>query len=189
MFLTIGLLTTYFPLYDHCLNERTYERDYAMSTFPITAASLLDLGWSTIYPNFGWWKDPIPEVLLNVYLFNITNHEDFIAGRDEKLKLQEIGPITFREVTRHKDIEFHKGNSTMSYTVTRQIFFKESANAKGILNETIFMPNMPLSAASYVSDNLLVWPTLKFLLFIHKTEPVVKTTVYNYFFNLTDPVL
>ncbi|KAG5677882.1 hypothetical protein PVAND_007599 [Polypedilum vanderplanki] len=169
MCLTIGLLTTYFPLYDHCLNEH--------------------LSWNSIYPNFGWWKDPIPEVLLNVYVFNITNHEEFIAGRDKKLKLQEIGPITFREVTKHKDIEYHKENSTMSYTVTRQIYFKESANIKNILNKTIYVVNMPLSAASYVSDNIFMWPAFNLLLKIYKTEPIVASTIYNYFFNMTDPVL
>lgn len=122
-------------------------------------------------------------------MFNITNHEDFISGRAEKLQLQEIGPITFIETLKHYDIEFHKANSTMSYTVSRNIVFKESANIEGILNQTIYVINMPLSAASYVSTNFWLKRTFGLLLKSYKTQPVIPTTIYNYFFNLSDPIL
>lgn len=144
----------------------------------------------TIYPSYFWWKDPEPEVLLQVYVFNITNSAEFIAGQDVKLKLQEIGPITFREILEHKDIVFHRENSTMSYTVTRRIVFKESANVKGILNQTVIVPNMAtLSGASYVADSFFYRPSFNALLMLYGSRPVVNTTIYNYLFNLTDPVL
>lgn len=141
------------------------------------------------YPDFLWWRNPEPEILLNVYLFNITNSEDFIAGKDKKLKLQEIGPIVFREFAENKDIEWHEENSTMSYTVSRRLVFKESANIEGILNQTIFAPNMALSAASYISDNFFLRRSFNILLRSYSTQPVVSATIYNYLFNLTDPVL
>lgn len=170
MCLTFGIFTTKFTLFDIVLRER--------------------LQMSTIYPSFFWWKNPEPEVLLNVYIFNITNSVEFIAGRDKKLKLQEIGPITFQEILEHKDIVFHNENSTMSYTVTRRIVFKESANIKGILNETVIVPNMAsLSGCSYVANNFFLRNSFNTLLILYGTRPVVNTTIYNYFFNLTDPVL
>lgn len=141
------------------------------------------------YPDFIWWKNPEPEILLNVYLFNITNREDFIAGKDAKLKLQEIGPIVFQELAENSDIVWHEENSTMSYTVTRRLVFKESANIEGILNQTIFAPNMALSAASYVSNSFFLRHSLNVLLLSYSTPPVVSATIYNYLFNLTDPVL
>lgn len=143
-----------------------------------------------IYPSFFWWKDPEPEILLKVFIFNITNSDEYIAGSDEKLKLQEIGPITFQEILEHSDIVFHDENSTMSYTVTRQIVFKESANIKGILNQTVIVPNMAsLAGASYVADNFFLRSSFNTLLRLYGTRPVVNTTIYNYFFNLSDPVL
>lgn len=141
------------------------------------------------YPDFIWWKDPEPEVLLKVYVFNITNSDDFIAGRDKKLKLQEVGPIVFQELTVNRDIVWHKENSTMSYTVSRRLVFKDSANIEGILNQTVFVPNMALSAASFTSDNFFLRRSLNVLLRSYKTEPIVSATIYNYFFNQTDPVL
>lgn len=35
-------------------------------------------------------------VHLSVYLFNITNAEQFANGEDEKLKVQEVGPFTYQ---------------------------------------------------------------------------------------------
>jgi len=50
-------------------------------------------------PAYEWWKNPPDEVLLRVYLFNVTNSERFENGIDSKLELNEIGPIVFRWVT------------------------------------------------------------------------------------------
>lgn len=170
MFLTIGIITTKFTLFEVVLRER--------------------LQMSRIYPSYFWWKNPEPEVLLDVYIFNITNSADFIAGRDKKLKLQEIGPIRFQEILEHSDVEFHSENSTMSYTVTRRIVFKESENIKGILNQTVIVPNMAsLSGCSHVSDNFFLRTSFNTLLMLYGTRPVVNTTIYNYLFNLTDPIL
>jgi hypothetical protein len=36
------------------------------------------------------------EVLVNVYIFNVTNAEAFLSGQDEKLKVKEIGPYVYR---------------------------------------------------------------------------------------------
>lgn len=144
---------------------------------------------TTFFPSYIWWKTPDPEILLNVYIFNITNSAEFISGADKKLKLQEIGPITFQEVLEHSDIEFHV-NSTMSYTVTRRLVFKESANVKGILNQTVTVPNMAsLSGCTYVAESFFLRSSFNALLIFYQTQPVVTTTIYNYFYNLSDPVL
>jgi len=47
---------------------------------------------------FEMWKTPTAAVYLKVYIFNITNREDFLSGRDEKLRLQEVGPYVYRFV-------------------------------------------------------------------------------------------
>lgn len=145
---------------------------------------------SPIYPSYFWWISPEPEVVLKAYIFNITNSVEFIAGGDKKLKLQEIGPIIFQEVLEHSDVVFHDENSTLSYTVSRRIVYKESANIKGILNQTVIVPNMAsLSGCSTVADNFLLRNSFNTLMILYGTRPVVNTTIYNYFFNLSDPIL
>lgn len=45
---------------------------------------------------YNWWlNSSAANVLLKAYAFNITNPEEFMAGR-EKMKLQEVGPFVYR---------------------------------------------------------------------------------------------
>ena len=47
-------------------------------------------------PAFEWWATPPDEVLLRVWVFNVTNQHDFESGRSDKLRMQEVGPFVFR---------------------------------------------------------------------------------------------
>jgi scavenger receptor class B, member 1 len=42
------------------------------------------------------WEKPPLEVIMKLYLFNITNAEEFMSGVDKKLKVQEIGPYVYQ---------------------------------------------------------------------------------------------
>lgn len=42
-----------------------------------------------------WEKPPLP-VIMQVFLFNITNAEAFLSGVDKKLKVVEIGPYVYQ---------------------------------------------------------------------------------------------
>lgn len=44
---------------------------------------------------FEIWREPPVELYLRVYLFNVTNREAFLEGR-EKIRLQEVGPYVYR---------------------------------------------------------------------------------------------
>lgn len=50
------------------------------------------------------WKKPDAEIYLKVYIFNITNHEAFLSGEDDKIKFQEVGPYVYRYVKYIKSI-------------------------------------------------------------------------------------
>ncbi|KAF0766462.1 scavenger receptor class B member 1-like [Aphis craccivora] len=90
-------------------------------------------------PAYEWWKNPPDEVLLRVYLFNVTNSERFENGIDSKLELNEIGPIVFRELLRHSDVRFND-NGTMTYVATRTaVFLPEMTNIS--LDANLILPN------------------------------------------------
>ena len=42
------------------------------------------------------WEKPPLEVFLKVYIFNITNGEEFLNGNDKKLKVEEVGPYVYQ---------------------------------------------------------------------------------------------
>jgi scavenger receptor class B, member 1 len=45
---------------------------------------------------FQLWERPPVDLHLKVYLFNITNHEAFLAGTDSKLNVEEVGPYVYK---------------------------------------------------------------------------------------------
>jgi len=49
-------------------------------------------------PAFEWWADPPQDVIVRLYVFNVSNYEHFMNGSHKKLHLQEIGPYVFRYV-------------------------------------------------------------------------------------------
>lgn len=91
-------------------------------------------------PAFEFWKTPTPEVTLKVFIWNVTNPDEFLSGQDEKLKVDEIGPVVFLEILTHTDVVFNE-NSTLSYIASKKIVFQEDRNEPGILNKTIVVPN------------------------------------------------
>ena len=45
---------------------------------------------------FNLWENPPLDVYLKVYIFNITNGDAFLSGRDKKLKVVEVGPYVYQ---------------------------------------------------------------------------------------------
>lgn len=77
-----------------------------------------------------------------MYVFNVTNTEEFLYGNDTKLHIEEIGPIIFREKLTHTNVTFND-NDTLSYRATRKAIFLPELNSID-LTSTIYTPNMAL---------------------------------------------
>lgn len=55
--------------------------------------------------SFGIWREiPIP-IYLECFLFNITNVDELIAGKNVTMQVQELGPFVFREI--NKKVSFN----------------------------------------------------------------------------------
>ncbi|KAL3270704.1 hypothetical protein HHI36_021232 [Cryptolaemus montrouzieri] len=140
-------------------------------------------------PPYEWWKNPPDEVLLRVYVFNVTNAERFMSGEDAKLKLQEIGPIVFREKLIHSNVTFND-NDTMSYVATRKAIYLPEENHID-LNQTIFVPNLAvLGMASYFWDSAFFekW-AFNMLVRSANSDIMVNISIHNYLWNYTDPIV
>ncbi|XP_026739627.1 scavenger receptor class B member 1-like [Trichoplusia ni] len=140
-------------------------------------------------PPYEWWADPPDEVKLRAYVFNITNHERFMLGLDDKLNVEEIGPVVYLEKLLHQNVKFNE-NSTMTYTAKRYPIYLPEQNHID-LNQTIVVPNVAvLGILSYLHDaNYFVRTVLRSFLSMYQSEPFVKKTIYEYLWNYTDPVL
>lgn len=134
------------------------------------------------FPPFEQWVNPMPEVRLRVYIFTVENAESFLNGSDNILRVEEVGPIVYREYLHHTNIERHE-NSTLSYTAERHIEFMDDQNEPNILNRTILVPNFVLLAtAAFINDNL--FKKWGFNMMLRDSDPLfINITIYDYLWN------
>lgn len=45
---------------------------------------------------FEMWRTPPVDLYLKVYLFNVTNRDEFLAGKEDKLRFNEVGPYVYK---------------------------------------------------------------------------------------------
>ncbi|KAB0800043.1 hypothetical protein PPYR_07923 [Photinus pyralis] len=140
-------------------------------------------------PPYEWWVSPPGEILLKVYLFNITNLEAFLNGTDQKLNLDEVGPIIYQEKLIHTNVT-HNDNGTLSYTAKRFLVYLPAMNHLD-LNDTLVVPNIAvLGMASYFGNSMSITKSV-FNALVRNLESrsIIRTTIYDYLWNSTDPVL
>ncbi|KAI4455080.1 scavenger receptor class b type-1 sr-b1 [Holotrichia oblita] len=139
------------------------------------------------FPPFEWWSYP-PPILLDVFIYNITNKERFLSGEDPKMIVEEVGPILYKEIWTHTDVVFND-NSTMTYLVNRTLEYMEENTID--LNATLIVPNLAtLAVASRLWDaSIFTKMTVNALFRILKKEHLIHTTVYNFLYNNTDSFL
>ncbi|KAM7346224.1 scavenger receptor class B member 1 [Cochliomyia hominivorax] len=86
---------------------------------------------------------------LKVYLFNVTNSEEFLSGNDTRLKVEEVGPIVYH-IQGHNEI-LHQSRESLTYRKIRYretAFDPESSVSPDILNQTVILPNLVLLGAA-----------------------------------------
>lgn len=64
-----------------------------------------------------WWQKTPIYPLMKIYIFNYTNAEAYLSGKENILRLQELGPITYREMSEKVDLVHHE-DGTITYKVS-----------------------------------------------------------------------
>ncbi|CAH0712886.1 unnamed protein product, partial [Brenthis ino] len=140
-------------------------------------------------PPYDWWADPPDEVRMRAHIFNVTNHERFLAGLDDKIHVEEIGPIVYLEKLKHYDIKFNE-NSTMTYTAKRYLIYLPDENNIDF-NDTIIVPNLALlGMLSYLHNaNYFVRTGFKIMVNSHDSQLFVRRTIYEYLWDNRESIL
>ncbi|KAK9704474.1 CD36 family [Popillia japonica] len=98
---------------------------------------------------YSFWAEPPLDIFVKVYIFNVTNSQEFLAGT-EKLRVEEIGPYVYQEVLTNIDAVFND-NDTLTYTPKRTYTYRPELSAGGE-NDSILVPNVPLlGVGSYLT--------------------------------------
>ncbi|XP_032595208.1 scavenger receptor class B member 1 isoform X2 [Drosophila grimshawi] len=131
---------------------------------------------------FNLWATPPVDLYIKIYLFNITNAEAFLAGR-EKLQVEQVGPYVYKELMTHENITFND-NNTMSATPSHPLVWQEHLSEGHREDDEVIMLNIAMLAISHLTSNHFVFVryALRQLLATTKSEPIVRMTAKEFMF-------
>ncbi|XP_051154988.1 scavenger receptor class B member 1 [Leptopilina boulardi] len=137
--------------------------------------------------SFQYWQKPGVVRLTKVYIFNVTNADNFL-NFNEKPKLQEVGPFVYREDMEKVNIVFHN-NGTVTYQHKKILnFVPEMSKDKEL---QLIVPNIPLLTLSSQSKSLPGFITLGISMFLRSLDlkPFVPVTAKELVFGYDDPLV
>lgn len=131
---------------------------------------------------FEMWRKPDVELYLKVYLFNVTNHEEYLAGKESKLNFQEVGPYVYREIFEHRDVRFNDNGTVSAFLHHPLVYVPEMSN--GTEEDKLILPNIALLSITNVLKDAAYFTRLGLNLLILNTNshPLVEMTAKEFMF-------
>ncbi|XP_068621730.1 scavenger receptor class B member 1-like [Battus philenor] len=126
---------------------------------------------------FEMWRKPEVKLYCRVYLFNVTNAEEYMSGVDDKVKLQEVGPYVYRENLEHEVIRFNE-NRTLSAIPKHPLTWVDELSEGNKEDDIVYMPHIALlSIANVVSkQSFMTRFGLNNLISLTDTKPLARMT-------------
>lgn len=137
--------------------------------------------WKLLLSNRGeiyeMWRKPEVKLYTRVFLFNVTNAEEFMAGTDDKIKVKEVGPFVYREALEHSNVTFND-NGTLSSIPRHPLMWEEELSMGNKEDDILFLPHIALlSIANVVSpQSFMTRFGLNNLIGITNSQPLAKMT-------------
>ncbi|XP_034247579.1 scavenger receptor class B member 1-like isoform X1 [Thrips palmi] len=138
---------------------------------------------------FNLWEKPPVELYLRVWLWNVTNREEFLAGK-EKLRVHDVGPYVYRERFTHEKVVFNE-NGTMTSVPTHPLIWVPELSEGHSENDTLILPNIALLSFSNVMADASVFTRLAVNVLIRQTDsqPLVEMTAREFMFGYESPLV
>ncbi|KAJ2947210.1 hypothetical protein O0L34_g16919 [Tuta absoluta] len=130
-------------------------------------------------------------VHLSMFLFNITNGDAFLSGEDHKLKVQEVGPFTYREDRVNEDLEIDEAAGRMRYRPNITVSFLPEESVAHPDNVTLTLPNLPLLGLATMFSSFPFWmrSSLEVLTTTTGSQALVTTDAGSYLWGYYDPIV
>ncbi|XP_023934291.1 protein croquemort isoform X2 [Bicyclus anynana] len=140
--------------------------------------------------SFDIWKAlPIP-IYMECFLFNITNVEDILAGKNVSIELKEMGPYVFREINQKVNITWNH-NGTVTFRNQRFWYFKPELS-NGSLSDNITSINPIIATIAYTvrHERIMVKVFVDMVLRMYHRSMFVTAPAQHWLFDgVQDPVL
>ncbi|XP_063922321.1 scavenger receptor class B member 1-like isoform X5 [Zophobas morio] len=139
---------------------------------------------------FELWKSPPVDLYLRVYLWNVTNKEEFLSGRDDKLRVQDVGPYVYKELFVHSNVSFND-NGTINAVPRHPLVWVPELSEGRREDDLLILPNIALlSIAHVVSDeSYFTRVGLNLLIRQTKTEALIQMTAKEFMFGYSSTLM
>uniref|UniRef100_A0A161MPC6 Scavenger receptor class B member 1 n=1 Tax=Triatoma infestans TaxID=30076 RepID=A0A161MPC6_TRIIF len=87
------------------------------------------------------WKKPPVEPVMRVYVYNVTNADDFLNNGDKPI-LDELGPYVYVERWEKVNLTFQE-NGTVTFQ-QQKIFKFDPEQSVGDVEDMVVVPNIPM---------------------------------------------
>ncbi|XP_073817734.1 scavenger receptor class B member 1 [Musca autumnalis] len=136
---------------------------------------------------FNLWKKPPLEVFMKVYMFNVTNLDEYVRGIDAKLKVVEVGPYVYQEILTNHNVTFND-NDTITFMPRREVKFIREKSIGDPKDDHIIAANIPYMGASSAATSLSTFAALGVSALTRqmKSKPMLKVSVYEYLWGYED---
>lgn len=138
--------------------------------------------------SFGWWKKPPVIPKISLYIYNVTNADDFLNNGSKPI-VDEIGPYVYTESWERKNVQFNE-NGTVTYNLQKIYQFSEELSA-GLEDDVVVVPNIPMLSATSQSKHAARFLRLAMasIMDILKIKPFVEVSVGQLLWGYEDPLL
>lgn len=133
------------------------------------------------------WEKPPLDVYVKVYMFNVTNHERYVQGLDDKIKVEEVGPYVYQEYLTNNDAVFND-NDTVTFKPRRQVEFRREMSVGDPKVDMVIAPNIPyMGVTSAASDiSFLAAIAVRTLMRQLDSQVMLKVSVHDYLWGVED---
>ncbi|KAF4519649.1 hypothetical protein B566_EDAN004986 [Ephemera danica] len=137
---------------------------------------------------FGWWRQPPVTPIIKIYIYNVTNADEFLID-GEKPRVQELGPYVYRQEWERMNVTFNE-NGTVSFQQRKTFFFDPDLSV-GDEEDMVVVPNIPMLSATSQSKHAARFLRLAMasIMDILKIKPFVEVSVAQLLWGYEDPLL
>ncbi|XP_060660267.1 uncharacterized protein LOC132794059 [Drosophila nasuta] len=137
---------------------------------------------------FGWWAKPPVEPKISLYVYNVTNADDFLSNGSKAI-VDEVGPYVYSETWEKVNI-VENDNGTLSYNLRKIYKFREDLSV-GPEDDVVIVPNIPMLSATSQSKHAARFLRLAMasIMDILKIKPFVQVSVGQLLWGYEDPLL
>ncbi|XP_045515404.1 scavenger receptor class B member 1-like [Pieris brassicae] len=146
----------------------------------ILAIHMVRLSKGSLMYNIVTQKD-YPCAYYDIYVFNVTNGDAFLSGREKKLKIEEVGPFRYQEFRTNTNIDLDIEKGILKYTPKVDIRFIPEFSIGDPRDVEVQMPDMVLLAAASRAAAHAVFVQYFYNIAVKSLmrKPIRTTTVHN----------